>query len=169
MRRSGSGARDRERALAFWGVFLLFSICSSGELQAQPAPSVQGRRDLTFEIVFPGVPKQVSRMDASNSGMYRVQGRRNTEVSLTFTLPPNLLSASGQTLPVDFAAGDAGFSQDADQSASVGFDPNVPFVVRLSPDGTAWVWLGGTARPGPAQAADFYESGVVLAAAYTGN
>jgi len=169
MRRSGSGATKHGRASTFWGVFLLLFFCSASELRAQPAPTVQPRRDLTFEIVLPGVPKQVSRMDPSNSGMYRVQGRRNTEISLSFSLPPDLLSASGQTLPVDFVAGDAGFSQEADQSASVGFDPNVPFVVRLNPDGRAWVWLGGTARPGAAQAADFYESGVVLTASYTGN
>jgi hypothetical protein len=152
------------------GVLWLCLWCSASDLEAQGGgPIVQPRRDLGIGIVLAGVPKSISRLDPANSGMYRVQGRRNSEITLTFTLPSQLVSASGQTLPIEFAAGDAGFSQDQDQGTSVPFDPHVPFTVRLSPDGAAWVWLGGTARPDPSQAAGYYEEAVVLTAAYTGN
>ena len=158
------------RVPAFLGVFLLFCCFGTPELQAQGGrPGVQPRRDLAFGDVFAGLPKTISPLDPSNSGMYRIQGRRNTEIMLSFSLPINLVSVQGQTLTVDFVFGDAGFSQDQDQAGATPFDPNVPFTVRLNPDGRAYVWLGGTSRPTSGQQASYYEADVVLTATYTGN
>jgi hypothetical protein len=124
---------------------------------------------LTFGDVFAGLPKTISPLDPSNSGLYQIQGRRNQEIMLSFSLPANLVSIQGQTLDVDFEFGDAGFSQDQNQAGSTPFDPNVPFVVRLSPDGRAYVWLGGTSSPNSGQQSGYYEADVVLTVTYTGN
>lgn len=128
-----------------------------------------GRRDLTFGSVFAGVPTTVSRLDPGNSGFYRIQGRPGAEVSITFTLPPTLSSPNGTNMTVEFDAGDAGFAQDQNQPASMGFDPNATFTGHLGADGRAYVWIGGTVRPGPNQPAGDYEAGVVLTVSYTGN
>jgi hypothetical protein len=127
------------------------------------------RRDLVFGNVFVGVPRVISRLDPTNSAFYRVQGQPGAEISFTFALPAHLTSAAGVDMTIEFAAGDAAFAPDANQAGSVPFDPQVPFTARLSADGRAYVWLGGTVRPGPNQPAAFYEAGVVLTVAYTGN
>jgi hypothetical protein len=150
---------------------LLLSWGSVSELFAQrgrPA-LVHRRRDLSAGDVFAGVPKSISRLDPANTGLYRIMGRPDAEISLSFTLPSDLLSASGQTMTIDFAADDAGLGYDQNQAASVPFDPQAPLTVRLDADGRIYVWLGGTVRPGAVQAAGYYEATVVLTAAYTGN
>jgi len=130
---------------------------------------VRPRRDLSAGDIFAGVPKTISRLDPANSGLYRIQGRPGAEISLYFTLPNELSSASGAMLAIEFAVGDAGIADDQTQAASVAFDPHAPLTIRLGRDGRAFVWLGGTVRPTGAQAPGYYEAAVVLTADYTGN
>lgn len=158
-----------------WRAALLATllILASGavtELAAQRGRPViiRPQRDLTFGSVFAGVPKTVSRLDPANSGLYQVLGRPGAEVSLTFTLP-STLSSGGSTMPIAFGVDDAGFAEEQNQGAAVGFDPQASITVRLSPDGLGYVWLGGTVQPSPPQAAGFYQANVVLTGSYTGN
>lgn len=155
-------------------ILALLLIATGGvtaELRAQGGRPVivRPQRDLTFGDVFAGVPKPVLRQDPVASGVYRVQGRPGAEITLTFTLPSTLLSASGQSIPIEFGPDDAGYADDQNQVTAVGFDPGAPFTTRLNADGRGYVWLGGTVRPGANQAAGFYEADVVLSVAYTGN
>ncbi len=161
----------RLRFAVSFSVLLLVSWATATELHAQRGRPiiVQPRRDLLAGDVFAGIPKSVSRLDPANSGLYRILGRRNAEVTIVFTLPPNLRSATGDDLPIQFGPTDAGFSWLQDQSTSVPFDPQVPYTVRLDAQGRAYVWLGGTVIPSATQPAGYYESDVVLTASYTGN
>jgi len=162
---------SRLRLPVFLAILLLGSWGDATELYAQRGRPVivQPRRDLEAGDVFAGVPKTVSRLDPINSGLYRILGRRDAEITIIFTLPPDLRSASGDALPIQFGPNDAGFSWLQDQNTSAGFDPQVPYTVRLDSRGRAYVWLGGTVTPSSNQAAGFYQSDVVLTASYTGN
>ena len=159
----------RSRVFVLLGVLWLISWGGATQLHAQGPVRVQPRRDLSIGFVFAGVPKSISHLDPANSGMYRIRGRRNAEITLTFTLPPTLVSGSGQTLDIQFGSSDAGYSPNQNQPASIPFDPQVPLTIRLGPRGRLFVWLGGTADPGSNQPAGFYQAAVVLTAAYTGN
>lgn len=155
------------------GILALLSWSHAPEVRAQVGRGrpviVRPRRDLSAGDIFAGVPKTVSRLDPANSGLYRIQGRPGAEISLHFTLPSQLTSATGTTLTIEFAPGDAGIADVQNQPASVGFDPHTPLTVRLGTDGRAYVWLGGTVQPTAAQAPGYYEAAVVLTADYTGN
>lgn len=165
-------ARVGCRVTLMLGILLVacLSAAENALAQGQGRPVIiLDRRDLAFGNVFAGVPRRISRFDPANSAFYRVQGLPGAEVSLTFTLPANLTSAAGIDMTVEFAAADAGFALDANQAGAVPFDPQVPLTARLSANGRAYIWLGGTVRPGPNQPAALYEAGVVLTVAYTGN
>jgi hypothetical protein len=162
---------SRLRLSVFLAILALapWSYATDAYAQVGRPVIVQPRRDLQAGDVFAGVPKSVSRLDPTNSGMYRILGRRDAEITITFTLPATLQSAAGDALPIQFGPNDAGFSWLQDQSMSVGFDPQVPYTVRLDSRGRAYIWLGGTVTPSSNQPAGYYESDVVLTASYTGN
>ena len=161
------------RAPILLAILALISWGNAPEVRAQVGRGrpviVRPRRDLSAGDIFAGVPKTISRLDPANSGLYRIQGRPGAEISLYFTLPGELSSASGATLTIEFAPGDAGIADDQNQPVSIGFDPHAPLTVRLGTDGRAYIWLGGTVRPAAAQAPGFYEAAIVLTADYTGN
>ncbi len=169
--RRGWDAARRCRTPVLLATLLLLSWGSVSELFAQRGRPVlvHRRRDLSAGDVFAGVPKSISRLDPANTGLYRIMGRPDAEISLSFTLPSDLLSASGRTMTIEFAADDAGLGYDQNQAASVSFDPQAPLTTRLDSDGRIYIWLGGTVRPGAAQAPGYYEATVVLTASYTGN
>ena len=171
--RIGKVATIRFRTPILLAIFVLATSGYVSEVSAQVGRGrpviVRPRRDLAAGDIFAGLPKTVSRLDAANSGLYRIQGRPGAEISLQFTLPSELTSASGATLTIEFATGDAGYGDDQNQAAAVGFDPHAPFTARLGTDGRAYVWLGCTVRPVAGQPPGYYEAGVVLTANYTGN
>lgn len=157
--------------MALWALLVLVAWGGPADLAAQPGRPVmaQGTRDLTFGVVFAGVPKTISRLDPVNSGTYRIRGRRNAEVAFTFTLPAALQSGAGQILAIEFGADDAAFSADPDPASAVGFDPQAPFAARLDGNGRGYIWLGGTVRPTSGQSPGQYQGTIVLTVAYTGN
>lgn len=143
---------------------------SAGAAVAQGRPlSAFGRQDLTFGMLFAGAPVTVSRLDPAASGQFEVRGQRLTEVRIDLTLPLALLSGSGAQLPLQFGAGDGGFSTDAAIASSRAFDPRVPLVTQLANTGRLYIFLGGTALPGSQQAAGIYAATITLTVAYTGN
>lgn len=169
----GWGAVTRCPAPILFAILALVSCIHAPELRAQVGRGrpviVRPKRDLSAGDIFAGVPKTVSRLDPANSGLYRIQGRPGAEISLYFTLPGQLSSATGATLTIEFAPGDAGIADEQNQPASVGFDPHTPLTFRLGRDGRAYIWLGGTVQPTVAQPPGYYEAAVVLTADYTGN
>jgi hypothetical protein len=155
------------RTLAVCGV--LTTVCAS-IVQAQGRPlSAAARQDLNFGMLIRGVPVTVSRFDAANAGHFEVRGRRQSEVQVILTLPANLTAGAGALLPVEFSAVDGGIATDRTVGGTQSFDPNLSVTVVLPNNGKAYVYLGGTVRPGPQQPIGAYSATITLTAAYTGN
>lgn len=150
------------------GMTLVLAALGAGGLAAQGRPvNVQGRNDLVFGTVIPGVPTTVSRLDAA-AGQFIVRGVRNVEVLIELTLPTALTGANG-SVPLTFGPADGGHGPTPDVPASQPFDPRVPLTVRLPGNGTYYVWLGGTVQPLAQQRPGSYSAAIVLTASYTGN
>ncbi len=129
--------------------------------------SVFGRQTLNFGTVLPGVPTTISRSDALNAGEFEIRGQKNAQVQVDLTLPAAMTSGA-QSLPLQFGPGDGGYSQFGTIAAADVFDPRVQLVTTLSSNGRLYVYLGGTALPGPQQGAGTYTGTIVLTVAYTG-
>lgn len=130
------------------------------------AKALQG---LSFGELLAGVPTTVSRHDPLASGQLEVGGEKITEVLVSFILPDAMAGPAGSSIPLDFGPGSAGFSITRSIADQVGFDPLVPTIVYLSPQGRATVFLGGTALPPPDAAAGSYAGEIILTVSYIGN
>ena len=149
-------------------VALVAIVTLVAQLHAQQPVAAVGTQDLTFGIVLPGLPTAVSRLDAANSGQYEIRGERRTEVRVDLTLPATLDSPTGATMPLQFGAGDGGFSARPAIRSSQVFDPRAPLVTNLSPSGRLYIWLGGTVLPAPTQEQGNYAATIILTVSYTG-
>jgi hypothetical protein len=150
-------------------VAIALALTGPSALLAQGRPlRVTGVRDVQFGIVIPGLPAQVLRTDAANSGQYSLTGDKNRVVQLQFTLPTTMNGPSGATMPLSFGASDAGFSPAETVTSQVGFDPRVSFVGTLSNNGRAAVFLGGQALPAGGQRSGTYTATITLTVSYLG-
>lgn len=142
-------------------------VCSRGrgEGRGGSAPC----QPLDFEDVVAGIPVSVSRLDGRRAGQWKLFGRAGQEVLLTLSLPGALVGPGGALLPIGFSRDDGGFTTGQRPDQAVGFDPQVPYLTRLSRSGHAYVYLGGTVRPPLAQRAGAYQGTVTLTVAYTAN
>jgi len=153
---------------------LLCSIlCCSGLLMARPlaAQSIQavGERDLRFGTVFPGLPEQVLRTDATRAGRYRIRARAGTGLSVRLVLPAAMVGPGGATLPLTFAADDGGYTPLFFLNFQIPFDPNAPYNFSMPFLGTVRIYLGGTATPSFAQPGGTYSAAVVMIVAVVSN
>lgn len=135
-------------------------------LHAQtPAPLVKpatplmaiAHRDLTFGTVLPGVPTSVPSLHPRFSGLFEVRGHAGSSIRVEFLLPGALVSGAGSLLPVAFGPGDgfADFSRGRPPRGVV-FDPGMPLLGDLGPNGRLFLHLGGTVLPSPTQAGGEY-------------
>jgi len=127
--------------------------------------SVTSKRDLDFgNDIVPGVIKTVDKA-AANSGKFSLAGQPSREISITFTLPSNLLSGAN-TLPISFTTTDAGYQTGA---TIVAFNPAVVQNASFSATGTMDVVLGGKVTPSAGQLSGFYTAPVNISLQYTTN
>lgn len=150
----------------FVALLVLVAPPSSG--QGRPVSAI-GQQDLNFGMVIRGVPVTVSRFDAANAGQFEVRGQRDAEVQIVLTLPAHLAAGAGALLPIEFSSVDGGIATDRTVGGTQSFDPNLSVTVVLPTNGKAYVYLGGTVRPGPQQPIGAYSATITLTAAYTGN
>jgi hypothetical protein len=119
--------------------------------------------DLAFGNVTPGVNKTIAITDAG-TGKFTVTKAAASSVSLSFTLPTNLVSG-GNNLPIGTWTG--GFNNTADVPASATtFTPSATPTVVPSGGASLWVYVGATVSPGAAQAAGSYAGTVTMSIAY---
>lgn len=142
-------------------VCLLMAALASRSAGAQTI-TVRGVRGLTFGTVVPGVPAQVLRTDPVNSGQFEIQGPFLTFIRLTFTLPAVLNGPLGATMPLTFAANDAGYSYNNTIGSQTAFNPHQPYSTLIWIGGRSGVFLGGTVSPVVGQRAGGYTGTVVL-------
>lgn len=153
-----------------WAAFAtLVLCCTAAPLSAQNRPlRVSAVRNMTFGLMLPGVPQQVSRIDPTRSGEFALTGTRLTEVNLTFTLPGVLVGPGGEALNLSFGAADAGYSASENIANQIAFDPRMGFTAQLSNNGRGSVYIGGTALPSAGQSAGAYTASIILTVALVG-
>jgi hypothetical protein len=133
-------------------------------LAARPRPFMAiARQDLTFGEVLAGIPETVRPESSKQSGQFEIQGIPEGTVRLEFLLPDALVSSSGARLPLEFGPGDgyADFSFGR-PPRGLRFDPRVPLVAMLGPNGRLIVRLGGTVAPSRTQPDGEYRATIAL-------
>jgi hypothetical protein len=166
-----SGLRGLNGSLVVTVVFLLAGT-GMAEAQGGPPLQVQGRQDLTFGDLLGGLPRHIPPTDPANAAQFRIQGRGNTEMILSFILPTGLTGPGGASLPLSFGPIDGGLSYSGNVTDQLPFDPRSPLLIVLPPGGgaqRAHIFLGGTATP-PGQAPlGAYSGSIVLTLATVTN
>jgi hypothetical protein len=121
------------------------------------------RRDLRFGEVLPGIPESVRPIDISKAGLFEIQGMPAGMVRIEFVLPDALRSAEGAVMPLDFNPSDgyADFGRGR-PPRGLRFDPRVPLVAVLGPNGRLHVRLGGTVAPTRNQPRGVYHATIAL-------
>lgn len=148
---------------------VLATAILAARLVAQGRPiSATGSQGLTFGALFPGVAAPVPRTDAARAGRFDVRGARDLQVRFDFSLPAAMTSAGGAALPLVFGPNDGGYAQTATIASAAAFDPRSPLLAFLSANGRLYIWLGGTALPGPQQPSGAYSATITMTMAYTG-
>ena len=133
----------------------------------QQALTISAVDSLLFGAAFPGTTRSVLPTDAA-SGSWTLAGAANAEVTLTFTLPANLVNGANN-LPVTFSATSAGYNTVNSRAGLATFNPAAVFTSRLhAVSGNMYVFIGGSVSP-VAQPAGNYTAAITLATAYTGN
>lgn len=133
----------------------------------QQALTISAVDSLLFGAAFPGTTRTVLPTDAA-SGSWSLAGAANAEVTLTFTLPANLVNGANN-LPVTFGATSAGFNTINSRAGQALINPSAVQTTRLhNATGNLYVFIGGSVSP-VAQPAGNYTAAITLATAYTGN
>jgi hypothetical protein len=133
---------------------------------------VQGRQDLTFGDLLGGLPRHILPSDAAHAAQFRIQGRGNSELLVSFLLPAGLTGPGGATLPLSFGPVDGGLSYSGNVTDQIPFDPRSALLVVLPPGGgaqRAWIFLGGTATPPGQSPLGAYSGSIVLTLATVTN
>ena len=120
-------------------------------------------QSLDFGNVFPGVNKTIAAAPGGNQGSFQVTGQANQNITLTFTLPANLVSGAN-LLPVGSWTG--WHNLNAFSGPGVNFDPTSAQNTQLSALGQRFVYLGGMVSPASNQPAGFYSAVATLTVAY---
>jgi spore coat protein U-like protein len=128
--------------------------------------NVTNVQDLAFGDVLPGVNKTVLPGDAS-AGQLQITGQDAREVSVDFGTLPTTLASGGNTMPITFGSGSAGWGV-LPAAVDGTFDPasgTSQFLVGSA----LYVFLGGTVQPPASQAAGIYSADVTVTVNYTGS
>jgi hypothetical protein len=138
------------------------------------ALAISNQVNLTFGTVVAGVPTTIDPKTSASAGFFVIQGAKNAEISVTFTLPTELRAGAGpHTIPLSFGAQGACARPQNNQATCTYFDPSVGVVDRIRnqnpPNNHFHVWLGGTVSPSPTQFGGVYTATVTMSVSYTGN
>jgi len=130
--------------------------------------SAFSRQTLDFGTLFAGAASKVSRLDALHAGQFELRGAKGSEVRVDLALPAALTGPRAARVPLQFGPADGGFAQDGVIATAAPFDPRAALVTTLSDNGRLYLFLGGTALPGPQQTSGAYGGSVTVTIAYTG-
>lgn len=141
------------------------SIQANADVQVQLTAAALG--DLDFGAVFPGTTRNVLPSDLG-AGAFQVTGAADAEVTLTLTLPANLVNG-GNNLPITFGASSAARNTVDNRGGATAFDPSAVETTRLdNATGELFVYIGGSVSPA-GQPNGTYSGTIQLTTAYTGN
>ncbi len=150
--------------------FILASVIVVGASQAE-AQNVTVNNDLTFGIVFPGIPKIISKRAAGAAAEFFISGTPGSEITIDVTLP-KYMNVGSSNMQLIFQETDVAIDTSAtpDQSSPMfdNLDPWHTLTYRLGSNGLT-LWLGGTVVPNLVQTEGAYNASIVITVAYTGN
>lgn len=135
------------------------------------AITVTSLRNLTFGTVLKGVPTSVLPSNAA-AGAWQVQGDKNAQVTITFTLPTvltNIQALPGSTMPISFGAASALWNRGTNSVVgATPFDPGSGTTGRIGPPPNPFIylWIGGTVSPAANAKPGIYTGTIVVSVAY---
>lgn len=133
--------------------------------------TVTSLRNLTFGTVLKGVPTSVLPSNAA-AGAWQVQGDKNAQVTMTFTLPTvltNVQALPGSTMPISFGAASALWNRGTNTVVgATPFDPSTGATGRIGPPANPFIylWIGGTVSPAANAKPGIYTGTIVVSVAY---
>ena len=130
--------------------------------------NVNGEQALDFGSIAPGATSTVAVTDAASVGRFSVAGNGGT-LDLDFNLSNADLTGPGVDIPITFGAGSAAWGADASSPTNT-FDPSstegVTTALSADPDGTIFVFIGGSITAAADQTAGTYSGTITLTATY---
>lgn len=144
-------------SFAAWCALTLVPAPSSSQVELLPV------QDLAFGLLQQGIPEVVLPTDAARRAHLNVTGQGDWIA--TFTLPTELTSGDGATLPLVFGPTDGLAGRN---NSFIPFDPNQPFTFRGQRNRPFSIFLGGTADPAINQEAGTYSATIIIFIAQAG-
>jgi spore coat protein U-like protein len=135
------------------------------------AITITSLRNLDFGSVLKGVTTTVLPT-AATAGEWQVQGTKNAQVSVAFTLPTQLVNIQalpGSTMPISFTPTSARWNRATnDVAGATAFDPTAGATGKLGPPANPflYVWIGGTVLPAPTAKPGIYTGTIIVSIAY---
>jgi hypothetical protein len=139
-----------------------------GVVAAEP-PTLAAVEDLRFGPFLRGTAVSVDPRSSLSAAKFEIHGAGQVEFTLVFALPAALRAADGRhTLPVHFGPADACHAERDQQAACASFDPSATLISRRpAPDGSHYIWLGGSIEPDPSQEPGEYTGTITATMHYT--
>ena len=126
---------------------------------------------LTFDNIYPGVPKAVDKRTAGKAAEFNVTGDPGSEVYVDFTLPA-VMTKGTDVMPLSFSNTDCSIdsSDPGDQSNPPwdNLNPKIQNTVTLGSGGLS-IWLGGKVIPSIAQPQGAYSADIIITITPTGS
>ena len=150
----------RRHGWAWLAAALLATQAEPCFAQARSTVSALPVQGLRFGVLSAGVPSVVSPADGARRAAVELVGTGH--VTLTFQLPPALLTPGGAALPLRFGPTDGRIVFPRSDRV-IEFDPSVPLNFTIPPGlGAAQIFLGGTAAPGSRQPPGSYDGVITV-------
>ncbi len=166
-------------------VTLAVTLVSTPQTQAQESATIQalatvvsaltitGTNNLNFGNVTPGTPKLIDKQtDVGLAGEWTLSGNPTAELTLDFTLPDSLRTASGSAMVVSFGITDASLDDGSGGGQTAPSSILNPLIVEtrnIGAGGALTIWIGGQVSPTPAQTGGAYAADIILTVTLTGN
>lgn len=147
-------AHRRLSWLTAWCALLLAPSLAAAQLSIEPV------RGLAFGQLTPGASEAISPNDAARRAELQIRG--SGIFTLEAVLPNDLVSASGDLMPLQFSSGD-GVIRWMRFGIQYGYDITSPTTVWLpSLAGGASIYIGGRADPTTTQPPGVYTESITL-------
>lgn len=139
-----------------------------GVVAAEP-PTLAAVEDLRFGAFLRGTAVTVDPRSSLSAAKFEIHGASQVEFTLVFALPTALRAVDGRhLLPVRFGPADACHAELDRQNACAPFDPTGALVNKQPPpDGSHYIWLGGSIDPDPSQEPGEYTGTITATMHYT--
>ncbi len=139
-------------------VTMLSSVVASA---SQAQITIRPRFDLRFRDLPRGTVTSIDPRDFSGAARFEIRGTRGTVLDIEFTLPSEMTSVGGYTIPLSFGITD-GLVMGGEGAFFANFDPTGTTRVTIGWFRRLWIFLGGDANPSASQASGSYSAPITM-------